>query len=53
MIVLILAYAIMGVFFFVCQKQGQTFLASVNKVFEWGSCLLVIGCCVNIVELIG
>jgi hypothetical protein len=45
--VLILAYAITGVVFVACQMQGQAFVASVNKAFEWGSCLLVFGCCLN------
>jgi len=45
--VLIFACAIMGVVFVACLRQGQAFIASVNKAFEWGSCVLVFGCCFN------
>ncbi len=47
MIVLILSYAFMGVVFIASQRQGQAFIASVDKAFVWGSCFLVIGCCLN------
>jgi hypothetical protein len=47
MIVLILLYAFMGVVFIASQRQGQAFIASVDKAFVWGSCFLVIGCCLN------
>ena len=47
MTVLILAYIIMGVVFIASQRQGKTFIASVDKAFVWGSCFFVIGCCLN------
>jgi hypothetical protein len=47
MLVLIPAYAFMGAVFIACRRQGQAFIASVNKAFEWESCFLVIGCCLN------
>jgi hypothetical protein len=47
MLVLILANAFMAVVFVASQRQGLAFIASVNKAFEWGSCFLVFGCCLN------
>jgi hypothetical protein len=49
MIMLILAYLFMGVVFIASQRQGQAFIASVDKAFVWGSYFFVIGCCLNTV----
>jgi len=47
MIVLFLSYAFMAVVVIVSQKQGQTYIASVDKAFAWASCLLVIEACLS------
>ena len=49
MAVLILACVFMGVVVFASQRQGRPYMASVDKAFAWGSCVLVMGCCLNIV----
>lgn len=47
MIVLILSYAFMAVVVIASQKQGQTYIASVDKAFAWASCFLVIEGCLS------
>ena len=47
MIALILSYAFMAVVVIVSQKQGKTYIASVDKAFAWASCLLVIEACLS------
>jgi hypothetical protein len=37
----------MAVVVIVSQRQGQTYIASVDKAFAWASCLLVIEACLS------